>query len=140
MTGLESLAAVLGIADVGLRSVSLLYDFIQELRSIPKVIARLKKEIKALGKCLVGLEELLKPAHDSINAIVQRFGLPEAVKSCADACSILHHYISKGGATQKLSIRARLHLLIRRKDIMGACDNVSTAKETATLTVTMTTL
>lgn len=140
MTGLESVAAALGIVDVGLRSVSLLYDSIKELRSAPKVIAGLKKEIEALGKCLTGLEELLKPADDSINALVQRFGLPEAVKSCADACNILHEYISKRATTQDLSIRARLHFLVRRKDIMEAVGDISTAKGTTTLTVAMATL
>lgn len=140
MPGLRSIAAALGIVDVGLRSVSLLYDSIKELRSVPKVIAGLKEEIEALSKCLAGLEELLRPADDSVNALTQRFGLPEAVKTCATACSVLHHYISKSTTTQELSIRARLHFLVRRKDIMGAVDDISTAKGTTTLTVTMATL
>ncbi|KAF2189150.1 hypothetical protein K469DRAFT_701733 [Zopfia rhizophila CBS 207.26] len=140
MPGLESLAAALGIVDVGLRSVSLLYDSIKELKSTPKVIAGLKDEIEALRKCLSGLEELLKPADDSIRALVQRFGLPEAAKSCADACSILHQDISKRATTQKLSIRARLHFLARRKDIMSVVEDISTAKETITVTAAMTNL
>lgn len=135
MSGLESFAAVLGIADVGLRSVSLLYDSIKELRSVPKVIAGLKDEIEALLKCLSGLQEILTAADDSTRALVQRFGLPEAAKSCADACGILHRYISKESTTGKLSTRARLHFLVRRKAIMGVVEDISTAKGTTNLTV-----
>lgn len=140
MPGLEALAAALGIADLGLRSILFLYDSIKDLKSTPNVIAQLSNQLAALQKCLSSLQELLKTADERTHIEVKQFGLPETAKSCVETCNSLHKDIAKWVKNGKLSIVARIHFLIERRTMMAAMQDIKDARETTTLTVVMSNL
>ncbi|KAF2655747.1 hypothetical protein K491DRAFT_778558 [Lophiostoma macrostomum CBS 122681] len=129
MSGFEVLAAALGTVDVGLRSISLLYDSIKDLKSAPKEITRLRADLEGLQICLSGLDTLLQSANNATSALVRRFGLPEAAKSCSAACAALHQAIPRPSTTC-----ARFYFFARKREIVSVMENIAKAKQTTILT------
>jgi hypothetical protein len=139
MSGFETIAAIIGVADVSFRCISSLYNAISDLQDVPKEIESLKNETAALQECLSQLA-FLEKADDETRAIIQKFGLPTAVTNCGQACGQLLNHISNWISSPKQSISAKIRFLTNKKKIRSVLDDINTAKQTTILTVVVTSL
>jgi Na+/phosphate symporter len=132
-------SAVLGIADISFRGISALYDFVKDLRNVPKEVERIKREICALQKCLTQLSSLRLLDSES-RAALHQVGLPEAVERCGKSCSELLALVQKRMTPGKSRVLAQLQYHFKKKDIESLLADLEVTKQTTVLTVVTTTL
>ena len=139
MSGLQEVAAIVGIAEVSFRSILSLYEFVRELKHVPKEIERLRSEMSILTRSLSALSSFLVADSDA-QSICQKIGLQEAIARCSEACRSLQEdlerWILPGGRTLRTKIQFRLH----RKAIDAVLAQISFAKQTTILSVVVTQL
>jgi hypothetical protein len=85
MEALGTAAAVIGIADVGLRGIKGLYDFFQKLEEVPAQLAQIRSEIADLQTRLSGLEFLSMADEETLNE-VKNTGITKSINDCGSAC------------------------------------------------------
>jgi hypothetical protein len=81
MSGLEQIAAIVGLTDFGLRSVSLVYNAIKDLKNVPEEIEDIRVEIEILQQCLIQFQ-IQTADSDHVATVVERFGLPTVLRHC----------------------------------------------------------
>jgi hypothetical protein len=118
MSGLETVAAVIGISDAALRAISLFYETIDDLKKAPRDIQVLKNEIGGLQECL----------------------LRDIVDNCAGACETLQTAIQKWSGPGVNDLWSRFQFVLNKKDIEKVRDITSNAKQTTILAVVITQL
>jgi len=139
MSGLQDVAAIIGIAEASFRSISSLYDFLKSLKDIPKEVSFLEQETRVLQKCLAGLD-ILKTADEQTRATVKHIGLPQAVENCALACSDLQKSLGKWAGSPTLNLRSKIQYRWHRKAIESVRTAIEAAKQTAILSIQITQL
>ncbi|KAH9873165.1 hypothetical protein J1614_005563 [Plenodomus biglobosus] len=139
MSGLETIAALIGIADVSFRSISALYTAVQDIRSAPKEIESLAAELKVLRHCLLQLR-FLEKADSKTRAATRDFGLPTAIKLCGVACDKLHRNLPDCKSNRSPNLRSRVRFYFSKTEIRNVLENINCAKQTTILTVVTTQL
>ncbi|KAK5170527.1 uncharacterized protein LTR77_005115 [Saxophila tyrrhenica] len=139
MSGLQEIAAIVGIADAGFRSISALYDFLSSLRTAPAEIATLRNHISTLQRTLSVLSSV-KGSNVRTQDLTRQVGLPHAIDSCGQACDKLRkdleRWTKSGSSNWKAQIQFRWH----RKLVEAALAEIGHAKETTLLAVVVTQL
>lgn len=139
MSGLQEVAAIIGIAELSLRSISALYDLVGELKTVPQEIARIQNESSTLTQSLLALEHIIADNGEA-KAIVQRIGLPTAIRNCGEACERLRDDIVRWTSSGGHSVRSKLQFRLHKKTIHNTLAQISFAKQTTILCVTITQL
>ena len=132
MSGLQEIAAVIGIADAAFRSICSLYDYARDLKNAPKEIKTILNETSTLRLCLEELR-ILNSADEEVQATVRRIGLRRAVVDCGDACAEIHIYLEKWVGAKTETLKARIHYRRHKKAIESAIDEIVIAKQTTIL-------
>ena len=140
MSGLQELAAIIGLAETAFRSISSLYSFLKDLEHAPKEIESLLSETLALNGTLSALLDALAGADSCIGSVAQRIGLPRAIDRCAEACNQLQVRLSRWTRAKDYSWVARVHFRRHKKAIEGVVADINVAKQTTILTVVVTQL
>ncbi|KAK3628664.1 hypothetical protein LTR56_018479 [Elasticomyces elasticus] len=138
MSGLEVIAAVLGITDVALRSISTTYNTVKAVKDAPTTIAKLSRETGAVIHILPGLEGL-QDASGETQEMVRRVGVAEAVNECGKSCASLNEDLVKWTKSGD-SLVAKLRFVSRKAQVERCCADMHTAKGTVVLAVSMATL
>jgi hypothetical protein len=134
MSGAE-VAAYLGLVDVSIRGISSIHKAASDWKHAPKTIQGLAKESSTLQQTLSELANLQKVDGETVE-IAERIGLTKAVTACEDHCTTLEEYISRWtSSTSKYRIKARLHYIFHRSELMGLLADIQTAKQTTILSV-----
>jgi hypothetical protein len=134
MAGFESIAAILGVADVTFRSISSIYNLVQDQKQAPKEIEALRKEIRILQGSLVRLESL-DGADATIRATVKSIGLPEAITACGQSCEALERHLPKLILSRRVDFWARTRFVFHKREIQSVLNDINTAKITTILTL-----
>ena len=139
MSGLESVAAIIGITDTAFRSIFLLYECFEDLKTVPREVQSLKRELGSLQHCLTQLKYLSTKDEKALS-VIKGFGLQETLENCAEACEPLRAITEKWSTSVTQEWRLRLQFVVNKKEIQRARDNVSSAKQTTILAVVITQL
>jgi hypothetical protein len=139
MSGFETIAALIGVADVSVRSISALYNAIQDIRSAPKEIESLAAELHVLQQCLFQLR-FLEKADSNTRAATRDFGLPTAIRLCGEACAALHRHLPEPKSNRSLTLHSRIRFYFSKTEIRNVLENINSAKQTTILTVVTTQL
>lgn len=139
MTGIQEVAAILGMAEVGLRSISCLYNLVKGLQNVPVEIETIRVEILTLDRTLSMLASLTR-TNDDLLQCADRVGLPDAVNRCGRACDRLRMELDSCAHYGKHSMFTRLQFRVHRKSIECVLADINIAKQTTTLTVVVTQL
>lgn len=139
MSGLQEIAAILGIAESTFRSISKLYAFLAELKHVPFEIERLREETETLKRTLLSLS-FLQFADEDTRRLVQRIGLPATVGRCNVSCDKLYQYFHGPVSTDRFSWRFRFQFLRHKKAVEGVLAEIYVAKQTTILTIVVTQL
>lgn len=137
MSGLQEIAAIIGVAEVSFRSICSLYEFFKDLKNVPKEIEAIRGETFALQQCLSELR-YLQDVDEKIHAAVRRTGLSQAVTNCGEACAKLYELLYKWAATSKYNLLDRIQFRWDRKVINNVITQISNVKQTAILSVVVT--
>lgn len=134
MAGLQEAAAIFGIVDATFRSVSSLYEFLQDLKEVPQQIERLRKEVTTLKNVLAVLEYLQR-ADPGTQEIAARFDTPAALSNCAHVCDILHSDFRRWSRSGQQSFRTKIQIRWHKKGIEAQVSHIAVAKQTALLSI-----
>lgn len=88
MACLADASAIIGITDVGLKGINLLYTYIQDLQNVPSTVQALREELELLCLNLSGLESL-KDADAATQKEIKETGLFDALTKCDQSCQQL---------------------------------------------------
>ena len=138
MAGLEVAAAVVGIADVAIRSILITYDFLKDMQEAPEAVARLRQETTAVVQSLQGLE-FLKSANGKVQELVTRVGLAEAVNQCGVSCDGLNKNLAKWTSSGD-GLVSKLQIVRHKAQVEKCCQQIRTAKGTIVLAVSIASL
>jgi hypothetical protein len=133
MSGPQDIAAIFGLLELGIRSISTLYKFIHELRHIPTKIEQAKAEIQALLPFLDEIQ-LIRATGLPSSIIIQRSGLGEAIAACGKSCSDLQTLLSTWDPGQS-RLTARLKYLRDKETFNDLIKDITTRKQTTILAV-----
>jgi hypothetical protein len=139
MSGLESVAAIIGITDAAFRSISLLYESFEDLKTAPREVQSLKRELGTLQHCLTQLKHLSTRDEKALS-VIKGFGLQEVLELCAQACEPLRAITRNWSTSVVQEWRLRFQFVLNKKEIQRARDNVNSAKQTTILAVVITQL
>lgn len=78
MSGLQELAAIVGITEATFRSISFLYNFLKGLQHAPREIETLRDEAASLNQTLYTLLKAVAVADIDILTRARDIGLPKA--------------------------------------------------------------
>ncbi|KAF4968890.1 hypothetical protein FSARC_3789 [Fusarium sarcochroum] len=138
MSGPQDIAAILGLIELGFRSISTLYQFIQELRHIPTRIEQVKVEIRDLLTCLDELY-FIQAAEGNSGHIIERSGLGNAIDACGKACNELHALLSTWDPLQS-RFSAKLRYFLDKEAFDYLVEDIASRKQTTILAVVVTQL
>ncbi|KAM0721376.1 hypothetical protein Q7P37_002300 [Cladosporium fusiforme] len=136
MSGFESIAAAIGVAEIGLRAMSRIYEFVQEMKDAPESVIRLFEELSALKGCMSRLASL-GIAGPIVPPDLQELDLSAAVNRCGAACSSLEANLRKWTHGGGASLISRLRVKINKSQIESAILSISSTKNTISLAVTI---
>ena len=129
---LQELAAVIGITEVALRSVSALYEFLKDLQDAPLEIERIKAEASTLERTLQYLSSL-DAAYIELRDLSQRTGLAVAVNRCGDACHRLLQDLYRWTPNSKHTTISRIQFRLHKRTIENVKAEISATKQTTIL-------
>lgn len=138
MSGLQEITAIFAVVELGVKSLSAVYNLIQTLRHIPTRIEQAKHEVRDILNCLAGLRFIHTADRGTIHAI-NRAGLEASVSSCREACDQLRGLLSTWDPLQS-SITAKLKYFRYRKAFDGLLNDITNRKQNTTLAVGITQL
>lgn len=138
MSGLQEITAIFAVVELGVKSLSAVYDLIQTLRHIPTRIEQAKHEVRDILKCLAGLRFIQTTDSATIHAI-DRAGLEASVSSCRKACDELRVLLSTWDPRQS-SIAAKLKYFRHRKAFDGLLNDITNRKQNTALALGITQL
>lgn len=98
---LSSLSAVIGLADVVIRSSVKLYSFFSELQDVPKDIKKLSESLlewKSISKAIKDIFVRYQQSPFTVEDGLTLNGVSEALKSCEAALSAVDILIKKHGS------------------------------------------
>lgn len=138
MSGLQEITAILAVVELGIKSLSAVYNLIQTLRHIPIRIQQAKHELRDILHCLAGLRSIQTADSGTIHAI-NRAGLEASMSSCREACDELQGLLSTWNPQQS-SIAAKLKYFRHRKAFDGLLEDITNRKQNTTLALGITQL
>lgn len=139
MAGLQELAAVVGIAEVGCRSISMLYAFLKDLREVPREVENIRIETSTLDQILSTLSRLASTNNDVLS-FMDRVGLVQAVNRCGVACDRLRGCLPDPGQYESRRWLSRIQFRMHKKTLDATAAEISVAKQTAILSIVVTQL
>jgi hypothetical protein len=116
MSGLETVAAVIGITDVAIKGIAGLCDFISDLRDAPQRVQTIQQQVSALTQSLQGLQ-FLNDASEDVKKEVKTIGLPTSVNECGAACHALRQDLERWTKSGADKLSSRVDVLWHRKKI-----------------------
>jgi hypothetical protein len=134
MSGLEQIAAIVGLTEFGFRSIFSLYNAIKDLRNVPEEIESIQVEIGVLRQCLIEFQ-IQTADNEHIAAAVKRFGFPRALEHCEQACAKLGANLHLWTVPNDRSWRKRIGYFVHKKETGEVLTTIRTAKETIILTI-----
>ncbi|KAF2497646.1 hypothetical protein BU16DRAFT_320340 [Lophium mytilinum] len=88
MAGIGEALAIIGTADVGLKGINALYQYIKDLQDVPQQVGDIRTELERLEPCLRSLS-VLKSADEATQKDLNDIGLAKALNDCDAACKSL---------------------------------------------------
>lgn len=140
MSGLQEIAAIIGITEAAFRSISSLYNFVKDLQNAPREIQILREETACLNQSLFTLLKAYSSADIDIQAIASDIGLPNAIHRCGKACAELQRKLHVWTQSVLDTWLAKLQFRRHKKDIRSVVAEIDAAKQTTILTVVITQL
>jgi len=134
MSGISELAAIIGVADVGFRCISRLYDFLRDLESVPTEIEAIRRETYSLQHCLSELS-YLKHVSDDLRQVVGNTCLPQLILGCGVACEKLQQHLTRW-SVNKSNFRSRIGFRWDRKVIDAVMSEIGSVKQTINVILT----
>ncbi|KAK3617419.1 hypothetical protein LTR56_025289 [Elasticomyces elasticus] len=134
--GFSEIAAAIGVAELALRSISRIYEFVRYLKDVPESVARLSVELSELNSCLselVSLETSARPTR----AVIQRLELSATVSRCGETCSCLEVQLRKWTQGGRETLVSRLRVRLNKTQIETAIQSITSTKETIILAVSI---
>ena len=139
MAGLETAAAVIGIADVAIRSILSFYDFVKDIEGAPDEIVRVRSETEALVICLSGLD-FLQTTNQDIKDEVERIGIAESVELCGKACTEFEKDLKQWTKSGTQALSSKFKFVRHKAKVARYVAQICAAKGTVTLAVSIATL
>jgi hypothetical protein len=136
MSGFEGIAAAIGVAELGLRAISRVYEFIRDLKDAPGTVIRLLEELLALKSCMSILASL-GITGPSLPPALQDLQISATVDRCGQTCSSLEQSLRKWTQGGERTLVSRLRVRINKSQIESAILSISSTKETINLAVTI---
>ncbi|KAK4892387.1 hypothetical protein LTR27_009043 [Elasticomyces elasticus] len=138
MSGLEVIAAVVGISDVAIRSIFATYDFLKDVHEAPGAIKQVRVEAAAVINALPGLD-FLKNSNAEVQDLVKRVSLAEAVDQCGASCAGLNKDLEKWTKSGD-GLVGKLKFVRHKAQVEKCCTQLHRAKGTITLAVSIASL
>ena len=139
MSGLQEIAAIVGIGESAFRSISALYNFLRSLHHAPADIANLQVQIAILEEILTALSAI-EGLDGRTEELFEQIGLPQALYSCGQACNRLHNDLNKWTKSGKETWTTKIQFRWHRKSVDTTLAEIRSAKETTLLAVVVTQL
>ena len=136
MTGLQEIAAIVGLTEVAFRSIYSLYDFIEDLRHAPVELERIKAETSSLIETLLILSSHVD-ADTELQALSRQVGFAKAASRCDQACDKLLKELSRWASGTTL---ARVQFRVHKKSVDSVISEIVATKRTTILTLGITQL
>jgi hypothetical protein len=141
MAGLETAAAIIGIADVGYKGVSALYDFLGKMKKAPEEVDKLKRETGALDSALGTLKDLqLGSVDEGVHDRLRRICLADTVNNCGEACRDLQSKLVKWNNKGENHFLSKLQTASHEKELQRYTATISCTTGTAQLAISTATL
>ncbi len=136
MSGIQEIAAIIGLTEVAFRSISSLYDFIEDLRHATVELERIKAETSSLIETLLILSSRVD-ADTELQALSRQVGLAKAVYRCDQACDKLLRELSRWASGSTL---ARVQFRVHKRSVDSVISEIAATKQTTILTLGITQL
>ncbi|KAK3675342.1 hypothetical protein LTR78_004852 [Recurvomyces mirabilis] len=139
MSGFQDVAAAIGLAELALRSISRIHEFVVYLKNVPESVERLRTELCQLDSCLAELSTLhlyTTPAQ----AVVRRLDLSAVVIRCGDICADLETSLRKWTEGGPDTLASRLRVRFNKAQIEDAIQSIASARGAILLAVSITSL
>lgn len=136
MTGFEGIAAAIGVAELGLRGISRVYEFVRDMKDAPGTVIRLLEELLALKSCMSILASL-EITGPSVPAALKDLQISATVNRCGATCSSLEESLRKWTHGGQKTLVSRLRVRINKSQIDSAILSISSTRETINLAVTI---
>jgi hypothetical protein len=139
MSGFGEIAAATGVADVAIRSIISLYDYVQDLKDVPKEVDRIKNESLTVMQCLQSLQRLLS-TNPKASSEMEKIGVDIVVNQCGEACGKLENDLHKWTKSGKEALWSRVQVRRHKAKIERVTAQISVCKSTLTLAIGITTV
>ncbi|KAK5724364.1 hypothetical protein LTR15_004409 [Elasticomyces elasticus] len=138
MSGLEVVAAVVGVSDVAIRSILATHEFLKDVREAPEAIKQVRDGNAAVINALPGLD-FLKTSSTDVQDLVKRVGLADAVDQCGASCAGLNKDLEKWTKSGD-GLVGKLKFVRHKAQVEKCCTQLHRAKGTITLAVSIASL
>ena len=136
MSGFEGIAAAIGVAELGLRAISRVYEFARDMKDAPGTVIRLLEELLALKSCMSILASL-EITGPNVPTALQDLQISATVNRCGETCSSLEESLQKWTQGGRKALVSRLRVRINKSQIDSAILTISSTKDTINLAVTI---
>ena len=136
MLGFQEVAAAIGIAELALRGISRVYDFVHSVKNAPETILRLHAELEEVDQCLLSLK-FLDVTDSPIGGVLKSLALATTINRCGELCWKLDFDLCKWTHTGHEALVSRIRVWLNRNRIERAIDAISVAKENINLGVSI---
>ena len=136
MSGFEGIAAAIGVAELGLRAISRVYEFVRDMKDAPGTVIRLLEELLALKSCMSILASL-DITGPTVPPALQDLQISATVNRCGETCSSLEESLRRWTHGGRKTLVSRLRVRINKSQIDSAILSISSTKETINLAVTI---
>lgn len=135
MSGFQEVAAAIGVAEVALRSILKVYEFLCDLHDAPATIVRLSNELSELTGCFTALSS--RPLDRTAREALADLNLSQIISRCGTTCTKLQADLSHWAKSGQEHLYTRLRFRLNRSRIQGVTEQITVAKQTLTLAVTI---
>lgn len=141
MSGLQEIAAIIGVAEVSIRGISRLHKLLKDLKNAPKEIETLREETSGLYQTLSALQGLIEKSNvDDIGPLAQELRLISSLNRCGQACTKLQSSLPPINATEARTLLGRVKSFRRKKSIENVVDEIQRTQKIVLLTISVTNL
>lgn len=138
-SGFQEIAAALGVAELALRSIFRVYEFLKYMKDAPESVARLCTELFELKSRLAELA-LLDVAGSPIQALVRRLEISATVNRCGDICSSLESSLQIWTRGGRETLVSRFRVRCNKSQIEAAIQHIASTKDNIILAVSIASL
>ena len=109
-------SAIIGIADVALKSIKSLYDLLQAIEDAPELIARVRIDVRDIQAKLKDLE-FLSEADPRTVAEIGKTNIAKVIDDCGVQCDLFEKLLGKWIKHTEKSLRDRVRVALNQARI-----------------------